>query len=1228
MAEQTQFLKNFIPKLQIYEPSKDVFDALFMNPLYYYSDETSEWLTENREKYAKALLYLHTLPFQYSKLQTGDIRSFFNDKTEKDTETAHGGLEVVPYGFLVFLGGLIWRKRWYTVWNQDPFLLGNFRDYKPTESGYDPLLVSIDDSVRFCVIPLTTTANVKYLKYNDIVNEDMDIYTENALHNLFIQFVNNVFIDKIKPLCELKYRTIVQEDDNTDETEPETETEGETETSADNETEVEPEPEPELTYPTVQDQSNHSDMHNFNDETITALRIALHNKQNSIGGMLEILTGVACFKEDENGTQYYVSNFAPNYSMGFYCTDNSWKLYFSENNKIHEYFTELYANNSVAIRIGYNSKSAAECHRKITDSIFKSYLNGLCNVLETKRSYDAKNNNLKARNNETERLSDRDLKCAIYMELKNLWDRWLCGYYNQDREEYFNVKEKGKDNNWQNTLFGNFVFIDSFYRDISYMLKLNCNKLAVLGKSDVMYQSDGGTNRVSTHLGNVVSEHKCIMYNFPDYVGFDGNAEHAIDLMENLFKPLPVSKIPEPSVMNKFVIIYANGAQMLNSKDRNNFNNDSFNIYSYKDGTKVAPVAFSQKKMFADQGTGQMGYLVPSFCVEYSRQNNSYWTNIGINTSSHANTEVAAMAMANIAEKGNSSKRQICFYGQDVYPIYQAYSYMVTIEMLGNAQIQPLMYFQLLNIPMFTGAYMVINVEHNISPGMMKTTVTGMRMTKVQPPYTKAWFTIPDEGKVEVERGEDFVGNGEELITNNSTTLDIADDNLSKAINDTLDNSPMLCDTFVRRVYGHDLVRVGINHNLQPGADGIDMLKELMENPDDWDVHEFKRTTKPSKQNNWEPLYATTRPHPVCGDLLFGYHGSVLYSENQPFHHVALYLGLAAKDSSDVYVAEGTSVSGGPIQEGNAGKVQICSIQDSRMGLATDVITHWAHCKKYEVIQKDGDTNEEFQYRIVPSSVVDDVSDVVTPDNAIEAVEQPEQTQTEVHMSENTSPQSSFSIQSIEPPRQQQESPQQAQFTPTPEKRESLYTTQVLNPKKEKLSGQVKNNLKNLIDDILDPVTYACIERYGGDDPVMRKQPHVNSGYRSKKTNDETTGASQTSQHMYGQAADMDYKGRDDKNGLRNLKFAREVIRNGVWDQLIIENPVKFNRNDKDATHTDFRCGWVHVSHNRNNPRHKITVNINHVHQLTITPAMFSNGLQGVVDWFMERYRVVVPDGD
>lgn len=108
----------------------------------------------------------------------------------------------------------------------------------------------------------------------------------------------------------------------------------------------------------------------------------------------------------------------------------------------------------------------------------------------------------------------------------------------------------------------------------------------------------------------------------------------------------------------------------------------------------------------------------------------------------------------------------------------------------------------------------------------------------------------------------------------------------------------------------------------------------------------------------------------------------------------------------------------------------------------------------------------------------------------------------------------------------------------------------------------------------------------------------------------------------------MDYKGRDDKNGLRNLKFAREVIRNGVWDRLIIENPVKFNRNDKDATHTDFRCGWVHVSHNRNNPRHKITVNINHVHQLTITPAMFSNGLQGVVDWFMERYRVVVPDGD
>jgi len=48
--------------------------------------------------------------------------------------------------------------------------------------------------------------------------------------------------------------------------------------------------------------------------------------------------------------------------------------------------------------------------------------------------------------------------------------------------------------------------------------------------------------------------------------------------------------------------------------------------------------------------------------------------------------------------------------------------------MLGDAMIQPMMYFQLNNIPMFHGAYLVTKVKHSIVPNHMTTTFTGTRV--------------------------------------------------------------------------------------------------------------------------------------------------------------------------------------------------------------------------------------------------------------------------------------------------------------------------------------------------------------------------------------------------------------------------------------------------------------------------------------------------------------------
>jgi hypothetical protein len=63
-----------------------------------------------------------------------------------------------------------------------------------------------------------------------------------------------------------------------------------------------------------------------------------------------------------------------------------------------------------------------------------------------------------------------------------------------------------------------------------------------------------------------------------------------------------------------------------------------------------------------------------------------------------------------------------------LYNLYKNRSYECRVESMGNAMIQPTMYFNLRNVPMFRGPYMIQSVEHTISAGEFKTFFSGVRM--------------------------------------------------------------------------------------------------------------------------------------------------------------------------------------------------------------------------------------------------------------------------------------------------------------------------------------------------------------------------------------------------------------------------------------------------------------------------------------------------------------------
>lgn len=111
------------------------------------------------------------------------------------------------------------------------------------------------------------------------------------------------------------------------------------------------------------------------------------------------------------------------------------------------------------------------------------------------------------------------------------------------------------------------------------------------------------------------------------------------------------------------------------------------------------------------------------------------------------------------------------------------------------------------------------------------------------------------------------------------------------------------------------------------------------------------------------------------------------------------------------------------------------------------------------------------------------------------------------------------------------------------------------------MPAAVKESVESLVDNVLDPAR----EAYG-------KPIAVNSGYRCEMHNREVGGASR-SQHVQGEAADIRAAGLTGRAlAVENLEIARMILKNGKWDQMILE----------DVPAKGIEPRWIHVSWKRN----------------------------------------------
>lgn len=638
----------------------------------------------------------------------------------------NGATEEVPKAYLLLLGGLLWRKRL----GSDPIIFTGYKTCDINHALYNGR----------CFTILNNTSNLRYdLNVSKLIgNNDIDWNIENQLIHLFENFAKTEFKD-ISNKYELKQRI------GTRITEFNRETFNKTFKQY---------------YDIVNEEAeNDEEKETFNIEKINKTKEFIdRNLSNFIGNY-------SCMCVSSNG-----NDIAGDYPVRLLLNEND--RFFQD--KIKNLYVKSYIITDSCYR-RQNKNGNNNGVIKIKKALMDSYLNGFVDACRDIVSYETvdigEGDSITVTK---DAIKNRDLSLAIYYYLKNLWDKWLV----VSNTNAFDVKP---------FFFDNFIFTDSFYNNVYHRLAVNCESLL-----DTWTElADNGS--LFHFLSRICTDSGCIFLPVPDYVGFNGETQkHDIEMMENLFRPMPYDKIPAPVDNNKFIVMFTHSPSHIKDS-QGGFPTDSYDIWSHKlnDISKTARDLFkfqSTNSRNFDRDMGQAtreGYNVPSFGVSFAKQNNHIFRNLKISMDNPVVTEQSIRAQWNIAKKAANSEHTIMFIGQDTFNVFTNYSYSINLEMIGNAQICPLMYFQLMNVPMWRGTYMIYKVVHNMTPGNMITTVTAMKMNKYAQPFNSHFFVVHNIKKRDKEEDcDDRIGTNSDDSTY-SETYSISSDDVVGLVGDS-----------------------------------------------------------------------------------------------------------------------------------------------------------------------------------------------------------------------------------------------------------------------------------------------------------------------------------------------------------------------------------------------------------------------------------------------------------
>lgn len=347
-------------------------------------------------------------------------------------------------------------------------------------------------------------------------------------------------------------------------------------------------------------------------------------------------------------------------------------------------------------------KDLNEVYAIARNSDIKQYMQGFHSALQELYK-DKVTEHAKSQLNESN-LND-DMEFSLYRHYKQLWDRWVSN----DNNTYINWKMEEVLGINSNKNQQRIHFIDCSYNHIGQDIIVNIGKFAELVSSMVEQRN----MPFLTFLSYFFQDNNCVLHNIQNFYN-----TQVKDNVQNIFTPIPYYEIDWEGLKE-----YSDLLVMYKYQPADSYQ-DSFNI---TDNEQSLPSQY--------QNVSGDNYRIPAFGVVYGMQNQNYFSDIQVSMNTPNITDQVLQSTMKIAdenskEAASDTSTAVRTINKDMFQIYSNHSYECSVTMMGCAWIQPLMYFQLLNVPLFRGAYIIQKVSHSISAGNMVTKFTGTKISQ------------------------------------------------------------------------------------------------------------------------------------------------------------------------------------------------------------------------------------------------------------------------------------------------------------------------------------------------------------------------------------------------------------------------------------------------------------------------------------------------------------------